>query len=166
MDERRNRLSDNHLQVGIVRRAHGVRGEVRIEPTTDRPEARFASGALLRAAEGEYEVESARSQPDGSWLVKFAGTDTREQADALRGTEFSVPRETDELMRDDFVGFEVETAGSVIGRVESVENTGSADFLVVSHGAAELLVPLVAALGVSVDPDRRRVLIEDLSRIS
>lgn len=154
------------LLVAIVRRAHGVRGEVRIEPTTDRPEDRFSPGARLAAAETEYKVESARLQPDGSWLVKFVGIDTREQADALRGTEFSVPRETDELMRDDFVGFEVETAGSVIGRVESVENTGSADFLVVSHGAAELLVPLVAALGVSVDRDRRRVLIEDLSRIS
>jgi 16S rRNA processing protein RimM len=156
----------DHLQIGIVRRAHGVRGELRVEPTTDQPELRFAPDATLGVGDGEYTVESARAQPDGSWLVKLVGVDSRAAADALRGVELSVPREGGELMRDDLVGYEVYAGGKRIGAVGSVENTGSNDILVVGHGVAELLVPLVENLGVTLDPPARRVLIDDLKRIT
>jgi 16S rRNA processing protein RimM len=156
----------DHLQIGVVRRAHGVRGDLRVEPTTDQPELRFAPEAALSVEGREYMVESARPQPDGSWLVKLAGVDSRDSADRLRGARLSIPREGGELMRDDLVGFEVYAKEEKIGVVESVENTGSNDILVVGHGVTELLIPLVENLGVTLDLPARRVLIDDVKRIT
>ena len=33
------------VMVGVIGRAHGIRGEVAVEPRTDEPERRFAPGA-------------------------------------------------------------------------------------------------------------------------
>ena len=41
------------VAVGRVGRAHGVRGDVFVEPWTDAPEERFADGALVYAGERE-----------------------------------------------------------------------------------------------------------------
>ena len=48
--------------VGIVGRAHGIKGEVGIDVRTDEPERRFTPGAVLRREGGgaELVVESAR----------------------------------------------------------------------------------------------------------
>ncbi len=42
-------MSDEYVVVGRVGRAHGIRGEVLVEPRTDEPDRRFVAGAVLRA---------------------------------------------------------------------------------------------------------------------
>lgn len=79
--------------VGVIRRPHGVRGEVTVEPQTDRPE-RFEPGSelLLRRPTGSGRSEPLRSlrvtavRPHrGSLLVCFAEIDDRDAAEALAG---------------------------------------------------------------------------------
>src|ERR687887_8075 len=76
--------------VGVIRGAHGVRGEVRVAPETDNP-GRFAAG---RAVEidglGARTIESVRGHK-GELIVRFDGIADRETAQRLRGRELRVP---------------------------------------------------------------------------
>src|SRR5579875_1688630 len=73
------------LAVGRVLRAHGLRGEVVVELTSNRPE-RLARGAKLVAAGRLLTV--ARAAPHGRrHKVAFAEVADRASAEALAGTE-------------------------------------------------------------------------------
>ena len=60
--------------VGVVGRAHGIKGEIGIDVRTDEPERRFVPGAVLRREGGgaELVVESARDH-SGRLLIRFLG---------------------------------------------------------------------------------------------
>ena len=43
-------MSEREVVVGRIGKAHGIKGEVSVEPRTDEPDRRFALGAVLAAA--------------------------------------------------------------------------------------------------------------------
>ena len=76
------------LVVALVRGVHGLRGAVRLEVLTDRPEDRFRPGVVLYREESAepLTIASAEAVADGpGWRVRFTEIVTREQADGLRG---------------------------------------------------------------------------------
>src|SRR6185312_814060 len=83
------------LVVGRVVKAHGVTGEVVVDVRTDDPDHRFMPGAVLRAkasrggGERSYLVDAVREHGN-RLLLRLAGIDDRDAADALRGTIFLV----------------------------------------------------------------------------
>ena len=44
--------AEDYVVVGRIGKAHGSRGEVSVEPRTDEPERRFATGAVLQRTAG------------------------------------------------------------------------------------------------------------------
>ncbi len=87
-------MADGHeattqrLVVALVRGVHGLRGAVRVEVLTDRPEDRFRPGAVLhREASSEpLTIATAEAVADGpGWRIRFKEIATRERADGLRG---------------------------------------------------------------------------------
>jgi 16S rRNA processing protein RimM len=79
--------------VGRVRKAHGIRGEVVVEPITDVPDVIFASGHRVFAGtasgdiapnRAELHVESSRPFSDG-YLIAFAEVPDRNAAETWRG---------------------------------------------------------------------------------
>ena len=59
--------------VGVIGRAHGVRGEVVVQSRTDEPERRFAPGERLRAeGSGTTFTVVSRRDHSGRMLVQFA----------------------------------------------------------------------------------------------
>ena len=136
----------DRLVVGRVGRAHGLRGEVAVTFSSNRPE-RHAPGAVLYA--GERELVIATSRPhQGRVLVRFEGIDDRTAAEGLQGLELSGARLGDEVQLDDdelwvheVVGAEVrDRTGTVMGTVAAVEANPAHDLLVLDSGA---LVPMV-----------------------
>lgn len=76
------------LVVALVRGVHGLRGAVRVEVLTDRPESRFVTGAVLvrEGTDAPLTIESAEAVQDGpGWRLRFAEVTSRESADTLRG---------------------------------------------------------------------------------
>ena len=59
---------DGLLEIGQIRRAHGVRGDVLVELASDRPE-RVAAGARWFARDRWLTVVAARPHQD-RWLIK------------------------------------------------------------------------------------------------
>lgn len=127
------------LEVGRISRAHGLRGEVVVDPITDRPD-RFAAGAAFDTKLGPLVVSACRPFQH-RFLVFFEGCTTREQAEKLHGTVLLAEPvdDPDELFVHVLIGRRVIDQHDVDrGAVEAVEANPAADLLVL-HGGA--LVP-------------------------
>jgi 16S rRNA processing protein RimM len=157
------------LAVGRVLRPHGVRGELRVEILTGYPERLPLHAVLYVGEEGRpYPVERLRLQRDAA-LIKLAGCDDRNQAEALRGQllqiplEQAVPLEEGEYYHFQLIGVEVFTgAGECLGRVVEVLDTGANDVYVVRGGRGEVLLPAIEDVVRELDLDARRMVVTPL----
>ena len=77
----------DRLVVGRAGRAHGLRGEIAVRFTSNRPE-RAEPGSVLYAADRELVIATSRPHQD-RLLVHFEGVDDRTAAEALQGLELS-----------------------------------------------------------------------------
>jgi 16S rRNA processing protein RimM len=121
--------------VGRVRKAHGIRGEVVVEVTTDEPDAVFASGRRVFAgtatgdlAPNRLELHIGATRPfNEGLLVRFAEVPDRNAAETWRGRylllpvdELPAPAEN-EVYLHDLVGMRVElVGGQPLGTVEEI----------------------------------------------
>jgi 16S rRNA processing protein RimM len=162
------------LTVGRVVKAHGIGGEVVVEIRTDDPAARFAPGNTLRAkgsrgdgGEASYVVAEAREH-GARLLVRLAGVDDRDAADALRGSLFVVDSddlppidEPDTYYDHQLEGLHVRTTtGQDVGVVAEVLHTAAGELLAVRRDSGEVLVPFVGAIVTSVSLQDRLVEID------
>ena len=158
--------------VGIVARAHGLRGELVVDLHTDSPEERFAPGATLIAQRpgapaGALTVESARPH-SGRMLVRFAEAPDRDAAEALRGTRLLVaadaiaaPADDEEFHVHQLEGLRAELAdGTVVGTVREVVHGPGGELLVLTRPELpEALVPFVRAIVPTVDVAAGRIVL-------
>lgn len=157
--------------VGIVGRAHGLRGEVSIEMRTDEPETRFAPGAVLRPEDGgpALTVTSAREH-GGRLLVRFGEHPDRTAVEALRGTVLVVdvdpaerPTDDEEYYDRQLTGLTVlDAGGRAVGPVTGVVHLPGQDLLEIGTAAGTRLVPFVRALVPDVDLAAATVRLADL----
>ena len=156
-----------HVVVGVVRRPHGLKGDVLVELLSDRPE-RFAPGAELELVQGggRRAVRVVRSQPQGTALrVAFEGVADRDAAEALRDGRLEVgrdevpPAEAGEYYHFELVGCRCfdEREGE-LGEVVDLVESGAGLLLEVGRpGGGRLLLPFVAEFLVAVDREARRI---------
>ena len=120
--------------VGRVRKAHGIRGELVIEPLTDAPDAVFAPGRRVFAgtangdlAPGRAELYVATSRPfNDGLLVAFTELPDRTVAETWRGRYLLVPADEvpapadDEVYVHELPGMRVELeSGELLGTVDA-----------------------------------------------
>jgi 16S rRNA processing protein RimM len=131
----------SRLEVGRIGRAHGLRGEVSVTLSSERPE-RLAPGSVLYAEDLTLVVEKVRPH-SGRWLVCFAGINDRTAAEALLGavlTGDALPTEEGELWVHELIGASVrDRAGRDLGEVRAVEANPASDLLVLD---GDVLVPM------------------------
>jgi 16S rRNA processing protein RimM len=131
--------SDRQVVLAAITGAHGLGGEVKLKLFTDdlsRYQS-FNGGALS--------LKSLRGQ-----IARFAEVPDRTAAEALRGTELTVPRSAlpplaeGEYYHADLIGLPVvSTAGEMLGQVVLVENFGAGDVLEIERGdGARFMVPM------------------------
>jgi 16S rRNA processing protein RimM len=129
------------LGVGRIVKPHGLRGDVIVSLTTNRPE-RAEVGSVLTAEDGRT-FEVVRSTPhQHRFIVTFAGVDGIAAAEALRDTPLLAPplEDPDALWVHDLIGSVVEdSSGTELGRVTGVHANPASDLLVLDSGG---LIPL------------------------
>jgi 16S rRNA processing protein RimM len=128
------------LEVGRVGKPHGLAGEVVVALVSNRPE-RVVAGSVFLTDHGDLRIESSRPF-GGNWLMRFVDVDSRERAEALRGTVLrGRPLEDDEAWWvHELIGSEVfDLGGSRLGVVSGVLANPASDLLELDGGA---LVPL------------------------
>ena len=159
----------DRLVVGLVRGVHGLRGAVRIEVLTDRPDERFARGATLHreGSDDVLTVVSGEAIPDGpGWRVRFAEVPDRTAAETLRGAYLEADAAA-ELPRGEYYWHEVIGASvrdlkdRELGVVHDVYRVGEAEVLVVrgeAHGEFDL--PAVRAFIRIFAPKRGEIVVD------
>jgi 16S rRNA processing protein RimM len=147
------------LRAAHVRRPHGLRGELRVEPLGG-DAARFEGGLRLRVETGgrTLVVSAARPAGDGDVLLSLEGITTREAADALRDAYLCVEAGdarglgADEWFVHQLVGLRAVTLeGEPLGAVEDVEEYAAQEVLVVRDGDRVRRLPMVRAFVERVD---------------
>lgn len=160
---------DEMVVVGRIARAQGNRGQVIVDPVTDFLEERFKAGSVLQIQRnGTIEsltIEDARFHR-GRPVLELAGVDTMNAAEALAGTELRVPADALQVLppgsfyHHELIGCAVATKdGQPIGEVTSVDGGSTGSLLVIKRGDAEILIPLVEGICVSVDIAGRKIVV-------
>jgi 16S rRNA processing protein RimM len=156
--------------VGRIARAHGIRGQVIVNPETDFPDQRFQEGAeVFVQRNGQVEpltITTARFHKDRP-VIGLEGIETMNEAATLAGLELRVPIErlaalpADTFYRHDLIGCRVETRdGRTVGIVRDVEGTMAGSRLVVDGISGEVLIPLVAPICTEIDPAGKRIVVD------
>lgn len=153
-------MSDDLICVGAISGAYGVRGEVRVKSFCAAPED-IEAYSPLTSEDGARSFSLALLRPlKNGFVARIAEVATKEQADALKGTQLFAHRDQlphlpdDEFYYTDLVGLEVfDTGGTALGRVKSVQNHGASDLLEIhTPGAtATVLLPFTKAAVPTVD---------------
>jgi 16S rRNA processing protein RimM len=161
--------------VGRVRRPHGVRGEVLIEPLTDEPDAVYASGRRVfggdvdgPAADESTALTVVETRPfkDGL-LVRFREIGDRTEAELWNGRLLLVPEselsplEDGEVYQHELRGMTVElSSGEVVGTITDVFEVPQGLLLDVARPRGTVLVPFSDEIIVAIDRERRVVRID------
>ncbi|MCM1160503.1 MAG: ribosome maturation factor RimM [Roseburia sp.] len=141
------------LKVGIITSTHGIKGEVKVFPTTDDVK-RFKKGIRLILETGkerlELEVEGVKFFKQFV-ILKFKGIDDINQIEKYKRKELFVTREhavklkKDEYFIADLIGLSViDEQGTVLGVLEDVMETGANDvYIVKMEDEKEVLIPAI-----------------------
>jgi 16S rRNA processing protein RimM len=159
------------VAVGRIGKAHGVRGDVFVDPWTDSPEERFRGGATLRSQNGSQAPLTVLGSRDhsGKLVVHFEGIDDRASAQQLRGQVLVISASTrppikdpDEFYDTDLIGLRAGLLqGGIIGEVAEVLHAPGASVLAIRDRAGqEILVPFRKEIVPVVDVDAGMVLID------
>jgi len=170
--------------VGLIRKAQGIRGEVIVEPLTDKPDVIFASGSRVFAGtskgdphgvhdvKGEEEIPTltiSDSRPfKKGWIVQFEELQDRDSAELWRGryllAPFSElpPLEEDEVYLHDLVGMKaVNIAGEEFGTVTTFYELPQGLVLDISTSRGSVMIPYRPEIVVRTDVHARTILIDD-----
>lgn len=167
---------DQYLAVARIARPQGRHGEVVADILTDFPE-RFEKlrRAYLESVSGEPQpVDIEKTWPHkGRIVLKFAGVDSINEADRLRGLHVFIRRENRVALPEhhyyvwELEGCRVvrERAGVAeeVGMVTEIERTGGVDLLRVARArdnSRELLIPLTQDICTRIDTAAKIILIE------
>lgn len=155
------------LQVGVITQTHGVRGEVKVFPTTDDPQ-RFKQLKHVVLDTGKetlpLEIQSVKFFKQFV-ILKFKGIDNINDIERYKRCPLLVEREDaveleeDEYFIADMIGMEVVTEdGESFGTLKDVMETGANDVYVIDsseHG--EVLVPAIRECILDVDIKERKM---------
>lgn len=141
------------LRVGIISSTHGIRGEVKVFPTTDDVQRfRTLKQVFLDTGKEQMELEIEGVKFFKQFVIlKFKGIDTINEIEPYRGKdllvtrEHAVPLEEGEYFISDLIGLRVVSdQGEELGELIDVLQTGANDvYIVKREGKKELLIPAI-----------------------
>ena len=170
--------------VGLIRKAQGIRGEVVIEPLTDKPDVVFASGsrvfagtsdgdlAIVTDVKGEEETPTLTvvgTKPFKKGLiVQFEELQDRDSAELWRGRYLLAPfaelppLQEDEVYLHDLIGMSVVgTNGEPLGAVTTFYELPQGIMLDVKTKGGSTIIPYRPEIIVRTDIAERTIVIDD-----
>ena len=149
------------LQVGVITQTHGIRGEVKVFPTTD-DAARFQELRQVLLDTGKetisLEIENVKFFKQFV-IMKFKGYDNINDIERYKRCALlvkrddAVPLEEDEYYIADMIGMKVVTdRDEEFGILKNVMETGANDVYVIEHPSeGEVLIPAIKECILDVD---------------
>lgn len=157
------------LQVGIITGTHGLKGEVKVFPTTD-DKQRFLDleDVLLDTGDTLLELKVEYCKFFKKFVfVKFEGIDGINEVEKYKRCPLLVTRENaveleeDEYFVADLLGLTiVDDSGVTIGKLENVISTGANDvYEVLTDDGGRILLPAIKECILDVDMEEGVILV-------
>lgn len=174
----------SRIAVGIIRKAHGVRGEASVEPWTDSLDRFGELDAVTLVSPDDSEIREAKIESMrvhlGRALVKFAGFDSPEEVQRLHGWTIEIPEtearalDDDEYFLHDLIGLALfDASGKERGVVVDVYEGGGGLLLNVKRAdGKEFELPFAADLCTEIDVKAKKMIValpqglDDLDTVS
>lgn len=162
-------MEEDLLQVGVITSTHGIKGEVKVFPTTD-DNQRFKK---LKECFVEYNKTLIPMEAQGARffknmvILKFKDIDNINDVEKYRQCKIFVDREhaveleQDEYFVTDLIGMKVvNEQDEVLGSLTEIISTGANDVYVISQtGDKELLIPAIKDCVLNVDMSEKKMLV-------
>ena len=157
----------SEMQVGIITQTHGIRGEVKVFPTTD-DVSRFKKLKEVIMDNGRerlnLEIEGVKFFKQYA-ILKFKGYDSINDIERYKSAKLYIKREQavklkkDEYFIADLIGMEVVTEnGEYFGKMKDVLTTGANDvYIVTREDGTEVLLPAIKQCVKSVDLEQGKI---------
>lgn len=156
------------FRVGVIANTHGIRGEVKVFPTTEDPK-RFdwLKEVLLDTGKEKMPLEIQKVRYFKNLvIVKFKGIDNINDIEKYKGMDLyvtrenAIPLEEDEYYIADIIGAEVETEdGKLFGMLKDVLETGANLVYIVEHEGKEVLLPVIPDCVKDIDTEKKKVVV-------
>ena len=145
-------MADNKkILIGKIVAPQGIRGEVRVQTYTARPDD------LRELAVLDLPIRFVRVAGANVAICRVDGVADRNAAEGLRGTELFIARDTlpaageNEYYQADLIGFDVVRDGKKIGVVDGFQNFGAGDIIELDNG------DMVSFIGADVDIEAKSI---------
>ena len=164
---RRMENMEQFLRVGVISSTHGIRGEVKVYPTTDDPERFLDLDEVILDTGREHkilEIEGVKFFKN-QVILKFKGYDNINDIEKYLKKDLLVVREhavelgENENFIADLIDMEVVTdEGKVLGTLTDVIETGANDvYAVKTPEGKEILLPAIRDCILDVNVDEKRM---------
>lgn len=157
----------SELQVGVITQTHGIRGEVKVFPTTDEA-TRFNKLKEVVLDNGKERltltIEGVKFFKKFV-ILKFKGYDSINDIEKYKNAKLLVPREKavklqkDEYFIADLIGMKVVTEdGTPFGVLKDVLETGANDvYIVDTEDGKEVLLPAIKECVRNIDMENTTI---------
>lgn len=161
----------NYLELGQIVSTHGIKGEVRLNPWCDAPEFVKKFKTLYFDKNGEKSVKVISARPHGNVaILLLEGVDDIDKARALKNTVLYMKRSDAKLPKGTWFVQELfdctvidNNNGENLGTIVDVSETGANDvWHVKTPKGAEVLIPAIKEVVVSVDVEEGKIIINPL----
>ena len=160
---------EDFLKVGVITTTHGVRGEVKVYPTTDEPERFLELDHVLLDTGKEFrdlEIKNVRFFKN-LVILKFKGIDNINDIEKYKGHDLWIPREEGQELDDDeyyiadLLGLHVILDdGTEFGTLKNVMETGANDVYIIDTNAhGEVLIPAIRECIQDIDLEKNTMTI-------
>ena len=155
------------LQAGVITTTHGIRGEVKVYPTTDDVHRFEDLDSVLLDTGREYielEIENVKYFKQYA-ILKFKGINNINDIEKYKGRSLyvtrdqAIPLDEDEYYIADLIGLDVYLEnGEKFGVLKDVMETGANDVYIVETGEGkEVLLPAILECILDVDIEENRM---------
>ena len=161
---------ERFFEIGIISNTHGIKGVLRVFPTTDYPERFKLMKEVYVEIRGKRELHKVESVGFHKQfvLLKLSEINSMTEAEGYKTgrilipEEMAVPLEEDEYYVRDLYGLKAfSDEGEFLGEITEVLPTGANDVYVISkEGEADLLVPAIKDCILQVDIKGGKMLIK------
>lgn len=157
------------LQIGQLRKPHGIRGEINLHLSANFPlELGVGSALYIGSIRQLYRIDTVRAAGN-HLIVSFRGISDREVVQNLTNQnvfvqESQLPeRAIEEFYFHEVVGMDVQNEnGEVIGKIQDILSTGANDVYIIkpTHGEEEILIPAISSVVLGVDKESNLMIVK------
>jgi len=170
-------MTNDYFEIGVITGAFGVRGEIKVFPTTDDPSRFGLLDEIFVETHGKglvcYAIEKWRPHKN-QLVLTLAGLDDADMARAMEGLSIKIPPdkalplEDGQYFHRDLLDMRVfDEGGNELGVLTKIMVTGANDVYVIAlvnaeKKGAELLLPAIKQCIIAVDVEQKRMTVRVL----